>query len=196
MKSQSTHNMHKKAQFWYSDFLIAILILVGISFLFIRNITDLNSDQDKLQSLSSDSVLISNAFMSQGYCPSSPNDCLTDWQQSNMGRIGLVKDSKVVQENIEALISLTSTEQGYQKSKALIGTRNNYIFYFENSDDLNTKIEIKDELGVILGTIFGNPSVNDISQINARSFIKTTRLVYLSNNDNTNRIVKLITIIW
>ncbi len=192
MKLQSTHNMQKKAQFWYSDFLIAILILVGISFLFIRNITDLNSDQDKLQSLAADSILISNVFMSEGYCPDVPGNCLLDWTQNNKGRIGFAKDSKVIQEQVEALISLTSSEQGYQKSKALIGTRNNYIFYFENSDDLKNKILI----GSNGDAIHGNPSVNDISKINARSFIKTTRLVYLSNNDITNRIVKLIIIIW
>ena len=111
----------KKAQFWYADFLLAILILVTISFLFIRNITDLNFKQDKLQDIANDGVSISNSFMSEGYCPS--NNCMNDWG-SISGRIGFVKQGRVIQYKLTNLTDLTSTNKGYDISKFLLGTKN------------------------------------------------------------------------
>ncbi len=173
--------MHKKAQFWYADFLLAILILVGISFLFIRTITDLNSKQDKIQGISSDAFSISNSFMSKGYCPS---NCGPDWSNLN-GNIGFVREGKVIQTNLDDLISLTSTSDGYDKSKIILGTKNNYIFYFE---DNNQKIFMSGE------EIFGNPLIDDISKINSNSLVKVTRFVYLDTP--IKKLVRLVIIVW
>src|SRR3989344_2944215 len=123
----------KKSQFWYADFLIAVLILVLISYLFISSINQLNKKQDKFQSISSDSLLISSTLMSEGYCV---NDNCVEWRNL-LGNIGFVKEGKVIQDKLKSLISLTSTNEGYETSKILLGTRNNYIFYFEDSDTLN-----------------------------------------------------------
>ncbi len=174
--------MLKKAQFWYADFLLAILILVAISFLFVTTITNLNSQQDKLQSLASDAFAISSSFMSEGYCPS---NCLSDWRDLN-GRIGFVKEGKVLQNNLQDLINLVSTNSDYENSKILLGTRNNYIFYFE--DNTNTKIPI-----IGGDVVYGNPSVNYVSEINAESLVRTTRIAYLPQ---TQQIVRLIIIVW
>src|SRR3989338_8430186 len=99
--------MQKKAQFWYADFLIAILILVAVSFLFIKNITDLNSKQDKLQSITNDAIAISSFLMSEGYCPT--NDCLNDWGDpfNKDGRIGFVKEGRIIKDNLEEITAET-----------------------------------------------------------------------------------------
>ena len=188
--------MQKKAQFWYADFLLALLILVGVSFLFITSIRDLNSSQDKIQSIVSDSNAISNSFMSEGYCPS--DDCLTDWQNGN-GRIGFVKDGKVIEDNLLDLIALNQDvdNNGYNMSKNLLGTRNNYIFYFEDTDADNTKIGIG-TMGGPLVTVSGYPNIDDIAKISSTSLIKVSRIVYLENSEGsvTNKIVKLIIVVW
>ena len=181
----------KKSQFWYADFLIAVLILVLISYLFISSINQLNKKQDKFQSISSDSLLISSTLMSEGYCVD--DNCEGNWRNL-LGNIGFVENGKVIQDNLKALISLTSTSEGYNISKILLGTRNNYIFYFEDSDDLNSKITISGETKNIYG-YYKNPPITEVSQINAESYVRTTRFVYLENV-NTKKIAKLVVIVW
>ena len=181
----------KKSQFWYADFLIAVLILVLISYLFISSINQLNKKQDKFQSISSDSLLISSTLMSEGYC--ADDDC-ENWRYL-LGNIGFVENGKVIQDKLKALILLTSTNDGYETSKILLGTKNNYIFYFEDSDDLNSKITISGEDNK---KIYGKSGIDEVSQINTESYVRTTRFVYLENPPliNTKKIVKLVVIVW
>jgi len=180
--------MHKKAQFWYSDFLLAVLILIAISFLFINNITNLNSKQDKLQVLSSDGIAISNSFMSEGYCPP-PRSCGSNWVNLE-GRIGFVKEGRVLENNLKDLINLVRNQEGYEDSKILLGTKNNYIFFFE---DENGKIQIQGDLG---DPIYGKWDIDDISDIQAESLVKITRIVYLDNSGITKKLVRLVIIVW
>ncbi len=180
----------KRAQFWYADFLLAILILVAISFLFIKNITDLNSKQDRLEWVANDAISISNSLMSEGYCPSNPfNTCYSDWLILT-GRIGFVKQGRVIQNNLVSFIDLTQTS--YDTSKIFLGTKNNYIFYFE--DENGNKITING-IANPEKIIYGNPSVNQLSDINAESLVKITRFLYLDNN-GLKKIVKLVVIAW
>ena len=180
--------MQKKAQFWYADFLIAILILVAVSFLFIKNITDLNSKQDKLQSITNDAIAISSFLMSEGYCP---DDCLSDWSDpfNKDGRIGLVKEGRIIKNNLNSLIDLVANDNGYQTSKILLGTKNNYIFYFRNQNDIEP-VGYVDFYGYY-------PKINNLEEITAETFVTITRFVYFdADGDNKGEIIKLIIVVW
>ena len=65
--------------------------------------------------------------MSEGYC--ADDDC-ENWRYL-LGNIGFVENGKVIQDKLKALILLTWTNDGYETSKILLGTKNNYIFYFD-----------------------------------------------------------------
>ena len=52
----------KKAQFWYADFLLGLLILFFITYIFSRVIIDLNTREDKIQELVNDATSIANSF--------------------------------------------------------------------------------------------------------------------------------------
>ena len=178
--------MQKKAQFWYADFLIAILILVAVSFLFIKNITDLNSKQDKLQSITNDAIAISSFLMSEGYCPT--NNCLNDWKGDN-GRIGFVKEGRIIKNNLDALrdLNLDMVNGGYEKSKILLGTKNNYIFYFKDQNDNGPG-------GYV--SFYGYPGINNLEGIKAETFVAITRFVYLETGTGKGEIIKLIIVVW
>ncbi len=179
MKSELMLN--EKAQFWYSDFLIAIFILAIISFLFIINIAELNSKQDNAQLITNEAISISNNFMSEGYCPT---NCYSDWINKD-GRVGFVHQGRVEMDKLNDFINLVSND--YDISKILLGTKNDYVFYFENSD--NNKIRIGDSDYLVYG------KVNDIAEINADSFIKINRFVYLPIGEK-GEIVKLVVVVW
>ena len=182
--------MQKKAQFWYADFLLALLILITISFLFVRSVSDLGSKQDQIFSLTSDAFSISNSLMSQPHCPSVPGNCTADWLTSSNGRVGFISLGKVQQENLTSFINLNRND--YEKSKLLLGTVNDYIFFFE---DNNGPIQIE-LYGNSSNYYYGKPGINILADINTESLVKTTRFVYLNNNGNTRRIVRLAIVVW
>lgn len=170
--------MFKKAQGFYADFLIGLLVLILITFIFTQTIIDLNSREDKFQELINDGTAISNALMSQGYCPT--GNCLNDW--SNLqGRVGFIKEGKIQLDKYDSFTQLLSTQEGYQTSRILLGTKNDYVLYFEFNNQ-------------IISEIFGK--VNDKSLINTKESIRITRIIYYNLDDNgqitdQGRIVKM-----
>ena len=142
----------KKAQFWYADFLIGLLILVFISFLFIRTITDLNTKEEIIQSLLNDGLSISNSFMSKGY--------LSDQWILSEGRIGIVDYGKIVSTDFNNLKSLD-----YQISRNLLGTSSDYAIYIEYTDGSTSDW-------------YSKPGIINIEGINSDNLVKITRFVY------------------
>jgi hypothetical protein len=164
--------MPKKAQVWYTDFLIGLLILIAITFIFTRTILDLNAREDKFQELINDGLSISNSLMSEGYCAS--YGCGAAWNRNPpIGRLGFVKNGKVVKENFDAFINTD-----YEKTKTLLGSKNDYILYFEYN---GAKIDYNGKY------VFGNE--NGFSK--AENTIKLTRVVY-----NAGKIVNMIVIVF
>lgn len=174
--------MFKKAQVTYADFLIGLLILILITFIFTQTIINLNSREDKFQELSNDGFAISNSFMSQGYCPT--NNCLNDWNNEK-GRVGFVKDNRLILNNFDKFTTLLNGADGYKKSKILLGTQNDYIFYFEYNNN-------------VISNIYGK--TNNLNGINTQNLIRITRILYYNLDDSgkvseKGRIVKMIILI-
>jgi len=63
----------KRAQFWYADFLIAVLILMIIGMLFVVSIKDLTSRNEILKDLTLEASDISSVLMTEGH------GSLDDW---------------------------------------------------------------------------------------------------------------------
>ena len=167
--------MFKKSQGFYADFLIGLLILIFITFIFTRTILDLNSHEDILQGLINDGTSISNSLMSEGYCPT--NQCSTDW--SNMkGRLGFVKNGKIIADKFNAYAALESID--YPKTKALLGTNNDYVLYFEYNNQ-------------IISNIYGK--YDNLNQITEDNRVKITRILYY-NLDGNGGIVNMIVLVF
>jgi len=169
--------MFKRAQVWYTDFLIGLLILIVITFIFTRTILDLNSREDRFQELINDGSSIANSFMSQGYNKET-------WvNDPPAGRLGFVKDGRMIKGDFDAFLSLLNNNS-YEKTRILLGTRNDYILYFEYNGN---KISYGGR------NVYGK--YNDVSQVIADNTIKLTRIVYY-NLDNSGRIVDMVIIIF
>src|SRR3989344_32498 len=179
----------KKAQFWYADFLLGLLVLFIITFIFNRVIIDLNLREDKIQELVNDGNAISSSLMSPGYLG------YTQWSASNPnGRIGLVENGKVINgklNNFKQLLLTAGIPSGYNKSRILLGTKNDYLMYFE---DKNANI-ITDIAG---NKVYGALSdASKINQIGAENIVRFTRFVYYdNNNDGKGELVKMNILVW
>ena len=173
--------MEKRGQFWFSDFMIGIIIMITITILFFSTIVGLYESNDKIDELINNGVVISDYFMSSGY--------LHDQWSSGQGRIGFVDNGRVNEENLSIFVILVSTEDGYSDSKYLLGTSYDYVFYFE---DRNGNVA-NDEF-------IGNNSINsleDISNIKTDYMIKLVRFVYYYDEIiEINDIVKMVVVLW
>ncbi|AJF62225.1 MAG: hypothetical protein QT11_C0001G0067 [archaeon GW2011_AR20] len=170
--------MFKKAQATYADFLIGLLVLIAITFIFTQTIIDLNSREDKFQELITDGTAISSSFMSSAYGS-------YNWAGNQpTGRLGFVRDGKVIKEDFDDYLNLLNTQDGYKKSTILLGTRNDYVFYFEFDE---TKLNYGGK------EVYGK--YDDVDEIESSNVIKINRVVYY-DLDGRGRIVKLVVLVF
>ncbi|MEK6835801.1 MAG: hypothetical protein AABX55_02150 [Nanoarchaeota archaeon] len=169
----------KKAQFWYADFLLGLLILFFITYIFSRVIIDLNTREDKIQELVNDATSIANSFTSTGYLS------YNEWF-NRQGRIGFVENGKVINEKLEDFERMLNNN-GYEISQFLLGTSNNYIIYFE---DKNTNI--------VENKVYGKfNNINELNELEVENLIRITRFVYYDNNeDNLGELVRMNILVW
>ena len=175
-------NMFKKSQAFYLDFLIGLLILIVITFIFTRAILDINTREDRFQELLNDGITIANSFMSEGYCAS--YGCDTAWSLNPpVGRLGFIRDGKILGDKFNAFAGLLNNGN-YEKTKTLLGTKNDYVLYFEFNDNKLT---------------YGGRNVygkyTDTNSIDADNVIKLTRIVYY-NLDGSGKIVNMVVIVF
>lgn len=174
--------MLKKSQAWYADFLIGLLILIFITFVFTTTIIDLNTKEDKLQELSNDGISVSSSLMSSAY------GSYGSWIiYPPSGRLGFVKNGRIIKEDFEEFQNLVNSDEGYKNSKILLGTKNDYILYFEFNDE------------IFENKVYGKPGINinnnKIEGIISDNIIKITRIVYY-DLDNSGKIVKMVILIF
>ena len=106
----------KKAQFWYGDFLVAVLILMIIGVLFASSIIDLTSRNEIIKELILDASDISSVLMSEGY--------YSEGWANYQGTIGLITDYRFDPDKLNSFLEL-----GYNKQRAMLGTINNVWIY-------------------------------------------------------------------
>lgn len=166
--------MHKKAQVWSLDFIVAIIIFIT-SFLVLYNyILDLQSPKDaSLKPLEIDSRLITTNLLSSG----NPDN----WTASNVTIIGLIDGGHLNTNKLKNLSLLT-----YQDTKTLFRTRYDFYLFFENKT--TSPIDISGVTGVGKSGV-NSTNLNNI--IKPSKIYQTTRLVVYNN-----QIVRMVLYLW
>ena len=172
----------KKAQFWYADFVIGVLVIGFIAVLFAITIVDVPEKTGQINILSKDAAMISNLLMSPG---------IDNAQWVNgQGKIGLVKDGKVNKmwlNDYLKLVEQTNPGNGYQIAKSMLGTEHDFAIYFQGKK----------------GNVFNSKAYGGIDEpgqldkLNAENIIKINRIVYFDdNNDGYGQVVNMVVIVW
>ena len=171
--------MKKRGQFWYGDFMIAMLVMIVIGIIFSNTIVDIPQRESNLDNMIDDGVNIANSLLSEGY--DMPN-----WRNGN-GRIGINTDSKIDVNKLDTFSSLVDTNRGYLISKFLFGTDYDYVFYFEDKDG-----------NIVNERSYGGVARSeDLEIVSALNMFRMIRIVFLDNNqDGKGELVKMHIVLW
>ncbi len=159
-------NKLKKAQIWYTDFIIGVIIFATALVIYFEytNAIDVTGN-NILDELITDAKSISSCLLSEG----SPSN----WTTESVQRIGLTNgDYRINQTKLESF-----AEINYNSSRQILGTTYDYYFYLEEKD--GTQIEISGEEGI------GYPN-SDADQL-----IQMTRFVVYNSS-----ITKMVVEVW
>ena len=159
----------KKAQAWGFDLISAITIfIIGAVLFFMYSINYPKEGQETTEVLQYESNFIGESLLSEGY----PKD----WNENNVGRIGIVDNGRINQTKIERLYAMAnylSNPNGYQKAKSIFDT--NHEFFFNLSIPITLSNGSQTSSGVGRNFASQNP-VN---------ILKTTRITIYQNNPIT-----------
>ncbi len=171
--------MKKRGQFWYGDFMIAMLVIIVIGIIFANSIVDIPERESDLDNMLDDGFNIANSLLSEGYD-------IANWRNGN-GRIGITTDNKIDVDKLDEFSSLVETNRGYLISKFLFGTNYDYAFYFEDKDG-----------NVINGRTYGGVALkDDLDIVEAENMFRMVRIVFLDNNkDGKGELVKMHLAVW
>lgn len=156
----------KKAQVWYTDFMIGILIFVIVIFIYYEYANNLNQDPGDITSdLLMEAKAISSSLITQG----NP----VNWSQNNVNIIGLTDGSqRLIQEKLDMFANMT-----YGETKTKLRTPYDYYVYLEDID--GSIIQINGEQGIGLNaTDFDN-------------LVSITRVVIYNS-----RLVSMVVQVW
>lgn len=179
--------MHSKAQAWFTDFTIAILlfiVLLIIYFTYTLNLSKRNIET--FNNLVSDANSISSSLVLEGYP--------ANWTSANVQRLGLTDNSqRIVQDKLIRFYNLS-----YYNRKTLFNTQFDYFIFLKNKDNClinasgffgagHSDVAVK---SVAECSGFSENSVN-LSTISPKNIIRTDRLLILNSN-----IVDLVIYLW
>ncbi len=155
----------KKAQFWYGDFLIAVLILIVIGLLFVVSMRDITSRNEVLKDLIMDASDISSTLMGEGYG-------MDEWDE-NQGAIGLITDYEFDNNKWESFSGPEGLEENQQR--VMLGTLNNVWIYLKSRDGVIIKTNLED--------------VESIENIEADNLVHIQRFVFYEGDIYTLGVV-------
>ena len=116
-------NNQKKAQVWYLDFMVGVLILASILIIYYQyygNITD--QSEAEWEEMIIDSKSISSALISEGYP--------VNWTNETAQILGLTDGNYRI--NISKLLMFENTT--YQQARSVFKTRFNFYFFLQDED--------------------------------------------------------------
>ena len=127
----------KKAQVWYIDFMIGILIFVIVIFIYYEYANNFNQNPGDI---TSDFVMEAKAISSSLITQGSP----VNWNQSNVIIIGLTDgNQRLIQEKLDMF-----ADMGYGSTKTKFRTPYDYYFYLEDVDGSIIQINGEDGIGL------------------------------------------------
>ncbi len=129
--------MKCKAQIWYTDFMVGLLIFVVVVFIYYEYAHSLSQDSGEIASdLVMDAKAISGSLVTKG----SPNY----WNKSNVTIIGLTDGrQRLIQEKLDILANMT-----YSEAKSKLRTSYDFYIYFEYLNGTRIIIDGKDGIGI------------------------------------------------
>jgi hypothetical protein len=153
----------KKGQFWYGDFLVAVLILMIIGMLFVTSIRDITSRNEIIKELIIEASDVSSLLMSKGYN-------IDGWSDYK-GTLGFMSDNIF---DFDKFYSFLVLDYGTQK--VMLGTRYNAWIYLE---DRNGEIKESNNDAILnsLGLI-----INSVSDISSNNLVHIKRFVFYEND--------------
>jgi len=170
----------RRGQFWYGDFLVAVLILMIIGMLFVTSIRDITSRNEVLKELILEASDISSGLMTEGY------GTQENWN-NGIGTIGLITGYKLDYNKLINFLEL----RDYNQQRVMLGTLNNVWIYLQRRDGTiadSNKDKINDALGY---------TINSVSDINAKNLVHIKRFVfYDEDEDGKGDIYTLGVVVW
>ena len=171
----------RKAQVWYTDFIIGLLIFIIALVIYYSYITNLSlQDKSLVDELFSDAKTISSSLISAGYPES--------WNGSGVERIGLTNGNQRI--NNTKLSEFSAIP--YKDSRRLFGTRFDYFMFFENKNDDILMFEGKCGIGhPSAGIDEACEDVFNLQNISYTKLVKIERFVVYNSN-----IAKMVIYVW
>ena len=152
----------RKAQFWYGDFLVAVIILMIIGMLFVVSIRDLTSRNEILKDLTLEASDISSMLMTEG--------TFMDQWGDYKGTIGFITNHKFDIDKFNNFLDLSEDQQ-----RVMLGTYNKVWIYLA---DRNGEIGLNHNLNHI-----------SINEIDSDNLVHIKRFVFYNGDIHTLGVV-------
>ncbi len=170
--------MRRKAQVWFTDLLIGMVIFSSVLLLYMRVSSNLSdTDERLLEELKADSAFVASGLAGTGY----PDG----WNALNVQKLGLTDGSNILNQSKVTSASAVN----YSALKVLMGTRNDFFAFFE--DKGGNVMSIAGICGIgKLSVANITTDICDNVSVSARFLARSERLVY------RNGAVKLVVYSW
>jgi hypothetical protein len=115
--------MRKKAQAWYTDFMVGLLLFfAALTIYYLFQSSFGNTEEVALEDMISDAKQIANSLMSPGY----PEG----WSPATVERIGIVEDMRIDFDKLDDFISMD-----YNLTRSKFRTTYEYAIYFYDGNE-------------------------------------------------------------
>lgn len=176
-----------KAQAWFTDFIIAMMIFAAsltIYFVYTTNLS--KEDTSLLNELISDVKSVSSSLVSEGYP--------LDWNNETVKKIGITNKYQ----RLDTLKLNNFANLPYNYSKQILGTTYDYLLFFEEGNGSVLNVE---------GFCFKGPQKNistnatcainatTIADKNINRLVKIDRFLTYTNINRTD-VIKMVLYIW
>jgi len=148
----------KRGQFWYADFMIAVVILMVIGLLFATSIIDITSRNEVIKELILEASDISTSLMSEGY------GTQEDWK-NGIGTVGFVTNYHFDRDKFYNFLGLD-----YDIQKFMLGTIKNVWIYLADKD------------GIIIESNKAKAGVTSLNEIDADNLVHIKRFVFCNED--------------
>ncbi len=182
--SHSIRNNNTKAQIWYADFIIGVLIFIVVLVVFFVQLSNIEEkESSKINELLVEASRLSDSLLSSG----SPDN----WNKDDVIRIGVTNNNQRINETKWEELTLMN----YSEIRSRLRAKKEFFFFLE--DQTSCLIEINEKYGI------GSPKVEvneqpcteqdniDLTQANPKNIIQISRIIIYNSEAN-----KLVTYVW
>ena len=127
--------LNRKAQVWYTDFIVSVLIFMIAIVIYFEYVNNLSKEEESnLEEMVMQAKAVSNNLMSEGYP--------FNWTENDVDIIGIVDNKRINQQKIEQFYNMN-----HSIAKIKFGEIQNYYFYLEGQDGQKIDVSGKEYAG-------------------------------------------------